>query len=81
MLWDGRAIAEDCRTASVVISAVPVRRRCPAAHTIIDRFDLWRNGAYALYFEPSGPRVVSVTDARGIRPWTPRRKRWKRVRR
>jgi len=80
LLWDGRAIAEDCRTASVVISAVPVRRRCPAAHTVIDRFDLWRNGAHALYFEPAGPRVVSVTDARGVRPWTPRRKRWKRRR-
>ena len=43
-----RALIEDCRTASIIISAVPVGEPCPSAHSIIDRFDLWRNGAHGI---------------------------------
>ncbi len=36
------ALLEDCAMADIVVSVVPVRRRCPSPHTVIDRFDLWR---------------------------------------
>lgn len=66
----GEALVEDCQTADIVISAVPVRRACPSPGLVIDRFDLWRNGAYALWFGPGGAvRVESVNAKRGERPW------------
>lgn len=69
---DGRAIAEDCQRADVVIAIVPVRGRCPSARIVVDRFDLWREGPHALWLDAmSGPRVVSVAGARGVRPWIP----------
>ena len=67
------ALEEDCRVADVVIASVPLRRPCPSARVVVDRFDLWRNGAHALWFEGSGLRVESVNGARGARPWVPRR--------
>lgn len=67
------ALEEDCRIADVVIASVPVRRPCPSARVVVDRFDLWRNGAHALWLEESGLRVESVNGVRGIRPWVPRR--------
>lgn len=64
------ALAEDCRSADVVVAAVPVRprARCPA-RVVIDRFDLWRNGAHALWLAKDGVRVESVNGVRGDRPW------------
>jgi len=72
---DVAALAEDCRRSDIVISAVSVRGRCPAARIVIDRFDLWRAGAHAVWLGGKGKetRVVSVADARGQRPWTPAR--------
>ncbi len=52
---------------------VPVRRRCPSAQVTIDRFDLWRNGAHALYLDAGRVRVESVGDDRGARLWAVRR--------
>lgn len=66
------ALADDCAVADVVVSLVPVRR-CPSARTIIDRFDLAREGAHALWFGESGVRVESVNGLRGRRPWVPKR--------
>jgi competence protein ComEC len=63
------AIAEDCRLADVVVSTVPVRGRCPSASTVVDRFDLWRNGAHALWLRNGQVRVESVNGVRGNRPW------------
>ena len=34
------ALAEDCRRADMIVSAVPVRGRCPATHSVIARFEL-----------------------------------------
>ncbi len=63
------ALDEDCRVADVVVSLVPVRRACPSAGTVIDRFDLWREGAHALWLTPDEVAVVSVGETRGDRPW------------
>jgi len=36
---------------------------------VVDRFDLWRRGAHALWLEGDGARVVTVAEGRGERPW------------
>ena len=63
------ALAEDCAAAAVVISAVPVRRRCPGPKLVIDRFDVSRNGAYAIWLGER-IRVETVQGSRGERPWS-----------
>ncbi|MCH7711133.1 MAG: ComEC/Rec2 family competence protein [Proteobacteria bacterium] len=68
------AINEDCWIADVVIARIPIRGECPSAGTVVDRFDLWRNGAYALWLEEGRVRAESVRDTRGDRPWSPARK-------
>lgn len=70
LVTDPRAYAEDCRAASLLISREPVRRRtCRGPAVVIDRFDLWRSGAHAIWLEDSGARVESVAQHRGRRPW------------
>jgi len=63
------ALAEDCRIADIVVSTEPVRRACPSASLVIDRFDLWRDGGHALWIDTDGVRVRSVRQTRGARPW------------
>jgi len=69
LVWKQSALAEDCRRADVIISATPVRGDCPQPLAVIDRFDLWRNGAHALWLEDGGVRIESVNARRGRRPW------------
>ena len=66
------ALGEDCRRADIVISAIPVRRDCEQPELVVDRFDVFRNGATALSFEEGGIRVETVNGARGTRPWSNR---------
>lgn len=68
---DSRALAEDCAAADMVISLVPVRGPCLTPEIVVDRFDLWREGAYAVWLSEGGAvRVESVRSRRGRRPWT-----------
>jgi len=69
---DEGALAEDCRIADVVVATVPVRRPCPSARVVIDRFDLWREGAHAVWLSGDGVRAESVNGVRGVRPWVVR---------
>lgn len=63
------ALFEDCQLADVVVSLEPVRVPCRAT-TVIDRFDLWRNGAHAIWVDGDGGiEVRSVREMRGHRPW------------
>jgi competence protein ComEC len=63
--------ATDC-AAAVQVSLEPIRTRCPPpAPLTIDRFSLWRDGAYAVWLDPGGARVLSDRAARGTRPWVP----------
>ena len=64
------ALAEDCHLADIVIASVPVRRACSGARVVIDRFDLWRHGAHAIWFGAKGMTVRTVEEQRGIRPWS-----------
>ena len=67
-LWDSRGISEDCTHADIVIAAVPIRQSCSAQN--IDRFDTWRNGAYAVYLTDKGVVMVNVVQRQGVRPWS-----------
>ncbi len=62
------ALAEDCWIADMVVSLVPIRQKCPALHQI-DRFDLWRNGTYAISITQKGFQVRYANQSRGERPW------------
>jgi competence protein ComEC len=63
------ALDEDCQIADVVVSLSPLRRPCPSARLVVDRFDLWRNGAHALWLTAEDVEVQSVNRMRGDRPW------------
>jgi competence protein ComEC len=65
------ALGEDCVIANVVISASPTRGLCNGPKLVIDRFDVARNGAYAIWFNNARPQIETVSDVRGARPWNP----------
>ncbi len=65
----GEALIEDCRMADVVVSLVPAGGSCATASTLLDRFDLWRDGAHAIWLGRDAVRVESVNGVRGDRPW------------
>ena len=65
-------VEADCKRADIIISRIPAPEDCSAARLIIDKFDLWRNGAHSLYFDPSGQILVDTNNGlRGNRPWVP----------
>jgi hypothetical protein len=48
---------DDCKSVDIVISAEPLRRACGRSgkgRAVIDRFDVWRNGAHAIYVQGDG---------------------------
>ena len=66
---DPRALDEDCRLATIVVSSEPVRVDCSGAEIVIDRFDIWKKGSHALWLSADGVTVRNARDARGERPW------------
>lgn len=69
LIQDDEGIAAGCTAgADVVISAVPLRGACRGTRVVIDRFDLWRRGAHALWLEDL--KVVSMVSWQGKRPWS-----------
>jgi competence protein ComEC len=69
------ALREDCTNSEVVISAVPTRGVCAGPRLVIDRLNVARHGAYAVWF---GKTIVvkTVQQLRGTRPWS--RAPWQR---
>ncbi len=63
------ALAEDCTRADIVLSAVPTRHACAGPKLVIDRFDVARNGAYALWLGKT-LKVQTAEADRGVRPWS-----------
>ncbi len=69
LVRDVAALEEDCRRADIVISRTGVQRwRCRGPGLVVDRFDIWRYGAHALYLKESGTRRRRVGED-GDRPW------------
>ncbi|HJQ58781.1 MAG TPA: ComEC/Rec2 family competence protein [Vineibacter sp.] len=67
------ALVDDCGSVDMVVALVPVRRRCPGARHVIDRFDMWRNGAHAIWLQDGGSvRIDTARQFRGDRPWVPK---------
>lgn len=64
----------DCSGATLVLSAEPFKEtECRHQTAMLDKWDLWRNGAAAIYLQENGSiRVDTVRDWRGKRPWTGR---------
>jgi len=72
-------IGPACATTRLIVSLEPVRDYCPAPDLIVDRFDLWRKGAHAIWLKPDGSiEVATVLDGVGERPWALKRKRKKK---
>jgi len=82
VLQDPRAADDDCGLADVVISLEPLRRQpCGGPAVVIDRFDLWRYGAHAVWLDAGGITVRTVARQQGARPWSPfpaRQPEWER---
>ena len=69
------ALREDCTNAEVVISAVPAHAFCTGPKLVIDRLNVARRGAYAVWFDKT-IIVKTVQELRGVRPWS--RAPWQR---
>ncbi|MQR99038.1 ComEC/Rec2 family competence protein [Gluconobacter aidae] len=61
--------AEQCEGVRLFISASPARRGCPDVPSI-DRFSVWRDGAYSV-FAGHALTIVSDRSWRGNRLWVP----------
>ncbi|HLO78460.1 MAG TPA: ComEC family competence protein, partial [Magnetospirillum sp.] len=79
LVRDDGGIEAACSGAAVVVSAVPIRQSCRPAAVVVDRFDLWRHGAHALWLGPTGARVETVAAWQGDRPWAHKPHRRKKV--
>lgn len=71
-LREGAEAATACQTVDIVIAEFPLRGRCRGAALAIDRFDVWRRGAHAVYVREGRTEVVRASDLRGDRPWITR---------
>ncbi len=79
LVREDEGIEAACAGARVVVSAVPLRDACRSASVVVDRFDLWRRGAHALWLTADGARVESVAEWQGDRPWAHRPHRRKKA--
>lgn len=70
------ALPEDCFAVDVIVSTEPVTGACGHALAVVDRWDLWKKGAHALWLDGTTVRVESVAETMGDRPWTPFRRYW-----
>jgi competence protein ComEC len=70
LLLRGPASGDAC-DAALLLSAEPIRLRCGFWMPWVDRFSVWRDGAYAVWLDADGARMVSDRDVRGARPWVP----------
>ncbi len=64
------ALTDACRTSDVVIALVPMKWACGRGIVAIDRRDLDRGGAHAIRLGGGVPRIETVAEQRGRRPWT-----------
>jgi competence protein ComEC len=63
------ALHEDCANADIVVSSLPLHDTCRGPKLVIDKFDVVRNGAYAVWLADK-VTVETVQQVRGDRPWS-----------
>ena len=77
-LADEKAVLPECGTIDILVSAVPLRRRCGDVALRIDRFDVWKHGSHAVQIGGGKLSVTMASTVSGSRPWivvpTPRQK-------
>jgi competence protein ComEC len=62
----------DCDGADILIADFPLRGKCQAVLLSIDRFDLWRHGAHAVWLDGANVSVRTSRGEQGTRVWTVR---------
>lgn len=67
----GEAFDDDCATADLVITDLVAPRWCRPRFGVWDRFDLRRSGSIAVDLSGPEPKVATVAEAVGDRPWAP----------
>lgn len=63
---------QPCVKDTLLIRLEPSERACPEAHLVIDWYDIWKAGGYALWLTGKSLRLEKVRESQGIRPWTGR---------
>jgi competence protein ComEC len=58
-----------CPAADIMLSEFPLRKKCKGRLVTIDRFDVWRSGAHAIFNGSGGIKVITVSEQQGERPW------------
>ena len=59
----------ECPPTDIIIADFPLREKCAEAKLKIDRFDVWRFGAHAIYIDGNVARVKTAKGEQGDRPW------------
>jgi competence protein ComEC len=67
---EGAFLSGRCGEFDILIADFPLRGSCPDNKVRIDRFDVWRNGAYALVIGKDSIRIRTSRGEQGARPWT-----------
>jgi competence protein ComEC len=58
-----------CPETDILIAQFPLHRKCEGAQLTLDRFDVWRGGAYEITVTDLLAEAHSVKEVRGNRPW------------
>lgn len=67
-LLKGREMSKECDWADLLLSKEPVPYQC-RSKPVIDRFDVLRNGAYAVFLKEREVFIENAQEKRGNRPW------------
>lgn len=63
------ALIDDCARADVLVSRIPVRQECAHPQLAVDRLQLARDRATAVWSTQNQMKIETVAAARGQRPW------------
>jgi competence protein ComEC len=58
-----------CRDIDILVTDFPLRGACAQVPVRIDRFDVWRHGAHAIFIRDGAIEVTTAAEHRGTRPW------------
>ena len=66
---EGADVASACSGTDILLADFPLRGACRTVKLRIDRFDVWRNGAYAIHVGRNKTAVDTSRGLQGKRPW------------
>ncbi len=58
-----------CPPTPIIIADFPLKRQCKEASLVIDRIDVWRNGAYGVFIKNGRYSFATARGEQGQRPW------------